>query len=160
MAQNWASWQCLAQALLGRFVALHCAIQHSDCQETYSDTPSLFTPTLHLSPAFYARCSMNSPICPKHSWFVPPRLIHLWLEPDGRPSPAAGSSSRLPTCHDVASSLHLSLHLPPPQPKTLHTHGDKYHLCHHPPTPAPEERELWGGFSRAALLPFPATHIP
>lgn len=156
MAQHPASWHCLARAPFGGFVALHCAIQHSDCQETHSDTPSLFTPTLHLSPAFYARCCMNSPIRPTHTWFVPPRLIHLWLET------LTGCLLFLPPPYLPRRRLitpPLSLRLPPPQPKTLHTHGDKYHLCRHPPTPAPEERELWGGFLSCRPPPFPR-HAP
>lgn len=58
--------------------------------------------------------------------------------------PSALPATSLPatTCPLYLSSLCLLI----PQPKALHTHGDKYHLRRHPPTPAPEERELRGGF--------------
>ncbi len=60
------------------------------------------------------------------------------------PIPSALPAASLPA---TTSPLYLSsLRLLTPQPKALHTHGDKYHLRRHPPTPAPEERELRGGF--------------
>ncbi len=63
-----------------------------------------------------------------------------WLSPMLSALPAAS----LPA---TTSLLYLSsLRLLTPQPKALHTHGDKYHLRRHPPTPVPEEQELRGGF--------------
>ncbi|KAL1273319.1 hypothetical protein QQF64_029181 [Cirrhinus molitorella] len=53
-----------------------------------------------------------------------------------------------------------SLRLLTPQPKALHTHGDKYHLHHHPPTPAPEEWELRGGFPLSVHLPVTPIILP
>lgn len=81
MAHHCTGWHCLAQTIFGGFSSRHCAIQHSDCQETYSSSPSPSTPILHLFPAPFAQQRLA------HKWFVHPGLIHLWLEPDGGPSP-------------------------------------------------------------------------
>lgn len=81
MAHHCTGWHCLAQTIFGGFNNLHCAIQHSDCQETYSSSPSPSTPILHLFPAPFAQRRLA------HKWLIHPGLIHLWLEPDGGPSP-------------------------------------------------------------------------